>query len=54
MSQGKYASEILSVFYMEKCKSMQTPLAGNWRKEDAISGEVVKATVYWHLVGSLM
>ncbi len=39
---------------MEKCKPIQTPLVGNWRKEDATSGEVVEATVYRLLVGSLM
>jgi len=53
-SQGKYANEILRRFHMEKCEPMQTPLAGNWRKEDAISGEVVEAIVYRQLVGSLM
>ena len=46
VSQGKYANEILRRFHIEKCKPMQTPLAGNWRKEDATSGEVVAATVY--------
>eukprot|EP00253_Pinus_taeda_P002002 PITA_02002 len=30
---------------------MQTPLAGNWRKEDATSGEVVEATVYQRIEG---
>eukprot|EP00253_Pinus_taeda_P017914 PITA_17914 len=54
VSQGKYANEILKRFHMEKCKPMQTPLPGNWRKEDATSGEVVAATVYRQLVGSLM
>ena len=39
---------------MEKCKPMQTSLAGNWRKDDVTSGEVVEATVYRQLVGSLM
>ena len=39
---------------MENSKPMQTPLAGNWRKEDAILREVVEATVYRQLVGSLM
>ena len=39
---------------MEKCKPMQTPLAGNWRKEDATSGEVMEVTMYRQLVGSLM
>jgi len=33
---------------------METPLGGNWRKEDATSSEVVAATVHRHLVGSLM
>eukprot|EP00253_Pinus_taeda_P024908 PITA_24908 len=37
VSQGKYANEILKRFHMEKCKPMQIPLAGNWRKEDATS-----------------
>jgi hypothetical protein len=39
---------------MEGCKPMDTPLPGNWRKEDSTSGEVVDATVYRQLVGSLM
>eukprot|EP00253_Pinus_taeda_P030194 PITA_30194 len=54
VSQGKYSNEILKQFHMEKCQPMQTPLASNWRKEDATSGEVVAATVYRQLVGSLM
>eukprot|EP00253_Pinus_taeda_P025184 PITA_25184 len=39
VSQGKYSNEILRCFHMEKCNPMQTPLAGNWRKEDATSAE---------------
>eukprot|EP00253_Pinus_taeda_P017561 PITA_17561 len=54
VSKGKYVNEILRRFHMEKCKPMQTPLVGNWRKKDATSGEVVEATMYKHLVGSLM
>ena len=54
VSQGNYANEILKRFHMEKCMPMQTPLAGNWRKEDATSGEVVEATMYRKLVGSQM
>eukprot|EP00253_Pinus_taeda_P035328 PITA_35328 len=46
VSQGKYANEILRRFHIEKCKPMQTPLAGNWRKEDATSGEVAAVIVY--------
>ena len=54
MSQGKYAREILGTFHMDGCKPMDTPLLGNWRKEDATSGEVVDANVYRKLVGLLM
>eukprot|EP00253_Pinus_taeda_P006507 PITA_06507 len=45
MSQGKYANEILRRFQVEKCKPMQTPLAGNWRKENATLGELSQAMV---------
>ena len=54
VSQGKYANNILKRFHMERCKPMETPLAGNWRKEDATSGDVVEAIVYRQLVVSLM
>jgi len=54
VSQGKYANEILKKFHMERKKPMETPLAGNWRKEDATSGEVVEATIYKQRVGSLI
>jgi hypothetical protein len=54
VSQGKYAREILGKFHKEGFKPMDTPLPGSWRKEDATSGEVVDATVYRQLVGSLM
>eukprot|EP00253_Pinus_taeda_P025505 PITA_25505 len=39
---------------MESSKPMDTPLAGNWRKEDATSGEVVEAIFNKKLVGSHM
>ena len=54
MSQCKYAREILEKFHMQGCKPIDTPLPGNWKKEDATSVEVVDATVYRQLVGSLM
>ena len=54
MSKEKHANEILRRFHMESRKPMETPLVGNWRKEDATSGEVVEATIYRQLVGSLM
>eukprot|EP00253_Pinus_taeda_P004591 PITA_04591 len=37
--QGKYANEILRRFHMDMCKPMETPLVGNWRKEDTNSDE---------------
>ena len=54
VSQGKYAREILEKFHMKICKPINTALPGNWRKEDATSAEVVDATIYRKLVGSLM
>ena len=54
LSQGKYAREILEKLNMHGCKPIDTPLPSGWRKEDATSTEVVDATVYRQLVGSLM
>ena len=54
VSQGKYAQEIPEKFHMQDCKPIDTPLPGGWRKEDATSIEVVDATIYRQLVGSLM
>eukprot|EP00253_Pinus_taeda_P007719 PITA_07719 len=54
ISQGKYANKILKKFHIESSKPMETPLASNWMKEDATSYEVVEATIYRQLVGSLM
>eukprot|EP00253_Pinus_taeda_P033882 PITA_33882 len=51
---GKYAREILEKFNMHGYKPVGTTLPGGWRKEDATSAEVVDATVYRQLVGSLM
>ena len=45
VSQRKYAKEILRKFHMEGRKPMETPLAGNWRKEYATSGKVVDVIV---------
>ena len=46
VSQENYAREILGKFHMEGCKPMDTPLLGNWRKEDSTSAEVGDDTVY--------
>lgn len=53
VSQGKYANEILKKFHMESRKPMETPIATIWRKKDTTSGEVVEATIYRQLVGSV-
>ena len=50
LSQGKYSKDILRKFHMEGSKPMETPLVGNWRKEDATSGEVVDSTIYKKLL----
>ena len=47
-------NEILNNFHMERNKSMEIPLAGNWRMEDATSKELEEATIYKQLVVSLM
>ena len=54
VSQGKYAKDIMRKFHMEGSKPMETPLAGNSRKEDVTSGEVVDDIFYRHLMNSLM
>eukprot|EP00253_Pinus_taeda_P036490 PITA_36490 len=54
VSKEKHAIKILKKFHIERNKPMETPLASNWRKEDATLGEVVEDTIYRQLVGSLM
>jgi len=52
--QGKYTSEILKRFHMQDYKPMDTPLGTRWRKQDASTRVAIDATIYKHLVGSLM
>ena len=54
VSQGRYAREILEKFHMQGCTPIDIPLPSGWRKEDATLAEVVDATIYRQLVGSLM
>eukprot|EP00253_Pinus_taeda_P007633 PITA_07633 len=54
VSQGKNAREILEKFNMHGCKPVDNPIPRGWMKEDATLAEVVDATVYRQLVGSLM
>jgi hypothetical protein len=54
LGQGKYATDILSRFQMEDCKSMSTSMITNWKKLCASDSQLVDATVYRKLIGSLM
>jgi hypothetical protein len=54
LGQGKCATDILNRFQMEDCKPMSTPMVTNWRKLSAYESELVDATRYRQLVGSLM
>jgi hypothetical protein len=54
LGQGKYATDILSRFQMEDCRPMPTPMITNWKKLSASDSQLVDATVYRQLIGSLM
>jgi hypothetical protein len=52
LNQGNYAIEILKMFYMLKCKSMNTPMETNPLVDT--SSKLVDATLYRQIIGSLM
>ena len=54
LGQGKYAANILRRFQMEDCRPMSTPMITNWKKLSASDSQLVDATVYRQLIGSLM
>jgi hypothetical protein len=54
LNQGKYAVEILKRFDMLECKSMNTPMETNLTLLVDTSSELVDATMYRHIIGSLM
>jgi hypothetical protein len=54
LGQGKYATDILSIFQMEECRPMSTHMVTNWKKLSASDSELVDATRYKQLIGSLM
>jgi hypothetical protein len=57
LEQGKYATDILSRFQMEDYRPMSTPMITmitNWKKLSALDCQLVDATVYRQLIGSLM
>jgi len=54
LSQGKYAVEILKRFGMMDCKSMSMLMTTNLMLLSDISSEIVDATLYRQMIGSLM
>ena len=54
LRQGKYAVEILKRFGIMDCKAMTTPMASNLKLLSTDSSEVVDATMYLQMIGSLM
>jgi hypothetical protein len=54
LNQGKYAVEILKRFDMLECKSMNTPMETRLKLLVDTSSELVDATLYRQIIGSLM
>ena len=54
LEQGKYLVEILKRFGMKECKAMNTPMASNLKLLSDASLDSVDATMYPHIIGSLM
>jgi hypothetical protein len=54
LNQGKYAVEILKRFDMLECKSMNTPMETKLKLLVDTLLELVDATLYRHIIGSLM
>jgi hypothetical protein len=54
LNQGKYAVEILKRFDMLECKSMNTPMETKLKLLVDTSSELVDATLYRQIIGSLM
>jgi hypothetical protein len=54
LGQGKYAVKILQKFGMMDFKFMATPMTTDIRKLRDLDFDLVDASLYWHLIGSLM
>jgi hypothetical protein len=54
LNQGKYIVEILKRFDMLECKSMNTPMEAKLKLLADTSSELIDATLYKQIIGSLM
>ena len=54
ISQRKYALELLNKFHMEKCKPISTPLVVNEKLTVRSNGNMIDASTYKSLIGSLL
>ena len=54
LNQGKYAVEILKRFGMIDCKAMTTLMTTSLKLLTDDASEAVDATLYRHIIGSLM
>ena len=54
LNQGKYAVEILKRFDMLECKSMNTPMETKLKLLVDTSSELIDATLYRQIIGTLM
>ena len=53
LGQGKHVVEILKMFGMMDCKAIATPMASNLKLLTNSSSEIVDATMYRQMIGSL-
>jgi hypothetical protein len=54
LNQGKYVIEILKIFDMLECKSMNTPMETKLKLLVDTSSELIDATLYRQIIGLLM
>jgi hypothetical protein len=54
LNQGKYVVEIMKRFNMLECKSMYTPMETKLKLLAGTSSELVDATLYIQIIGSVM
>jgi hypothetical protein len=54
LNQGKYTIEILKRFNMLECKSMNTPMEAKLKLLVDTSSDLIDATLYRQIIGSLM